>query len=71
LREAIAEARKQRHRGHRTVLFIDEIHRYNKAQQDALLQAVENGTVPPNAADESRWFLLGVVFWQGLGVSPP
>jgi energy-coupling factor transporter ATP-binding protein EcfA2 len=26
---------------------------------------------PPNAADESRWFLLGVVFWQGLGVSPP
>src|SRR5271166_3217976 len=45
LREAIAEARKQRHRGHRTVLFIDEIHRYNKAQQDALLQAVEDGTV--------------------------
>lgn len=45
LREAIAEARKQRRRGHRTVLFIDEIHRYNKAQQDALLQAVEDGTV--------------------------
>ena len=45
LRKAIAEARKQRHRGHRTVLFIDEIHRYNKAQQDALLQAVEDGTV--------------------------
>jgi len=45
LREAIAEARKQRPRGHRTVLFIDEIHRYNKAQQDALLQAVEDGTV--------------------------
>ena len=45
LREAIAEARKQRRRGGRTVLFIDEIHRYNKAQQDALLQAVEDGTV--------------------------
>jgi putative ATPase len=45
LREAIAEARKERRRGHRTVLFIDEIHRYNKAQQDALLQAVEEGTV--------------------------
>ena len=29
----------------RTVLFIDEIHRYNKAQQDALLHAVEDGTV--------------------------
>jgi putative ATPase len=45
LREAITEARKQRRRGARTVLFIDEIHRYNKAQQDALLQAAEDGTV--------------------------
>jgi putative ATPase len=45
LREAIIEARKQRRRGARTVLFIDEIHRFNKAQQDALLQAVEDGTV--------------------------
>jgi putative ATPase len=45
LREVIADARKQRRRGVRTVLFIDEIHRYNKAQQDALLQAVEDGTV--------------------------
>ena len=31
--------------GHRTVLFIDEIHRFNKAQQDALLPHVEDGTV--------------------------
>jgi putative ATPase len=31
--------------GKKTVLFIDEIHRFNKAQQDALLPAVENGTV--------------------------
>jgi putative ATPase len=30
---------------HRTILFIDEIHRWNKAQQDTLLPAVENGTV--------------------------
>ena len=45
LREAIAEAQQRRRRGVRTVLFIDEIHRYNKAQQDALLQAVEDGTV--------------------------
>ncbi len=45
LREVMTEARKQRRRGVRTVLFIDEIHRYNKAQQDALLQAVEEGTV--------------------------
>jgi putative ATPase len=45
LREAIGEARSARRRGGRTVLFIDEIHRFNKAQQDALLPAVEDGTV--------------------------
>jgi putative ATPase len=45
LRGAIADARLARQRGHRTILFIDEIHRFNKAQQDALLPAVEDGTV--------------------------
>jgi putative ATPase len=45
LRAAISEAREERQAGARTVLFIDEIHRFNKAQQDALLPAVENGTV--------------------------
>jgi putative ATPase len=45
VRAAISEARDDRRRGGRTVLFIDEIHRFNKAQQDALLPAVEDGTV--------------------------
>jgi len=45
LRGAIADARLARQRGRRTTLFIDEIHRFNKAQQDALLPAVEDGTV--------------------------
>ena len=45
LREAIAEAQRERRFGRQTVLFIDEIHRFNKGQQDALLHAVENGTV--------------------------
>ena len=45
LRDAIQEARKEERYGKRTVLFIDEIHRFNKAQQDALLHAVENGTL--------------------------
>ncbi len=45
LRSAIAEARLDRRRGRRTILFVDEIHRFNKAQQDALLPAVEDGTV--------------------------
>ena len=45
LREAIQQAKSEKRYGKRTVLFIDEIHRFNKAQQDALLHAVENGTV--------------------------
>ena len=46
LREAVAEAAEHRdQRNERTVLFIDEIHRFNKAQQDALLPHVEAGTV--------------------------
>src|SRR5215217_78376 len=45
VRAAIAEARDEKRRGKRTTLFIDEIHRFNKAQQDALLPAVEDGTV--------------------------
>jgi len=46
VREAVAEAGVRRDtRGERTLLFIDEIHRFNKAQQDALLPHVEAGTV--------------------------
>lgn len=45
LRAAITEARHEREYGKRTILFIDEIHRFNKGQQDALLPSVENGTV--------------------------
>jgi len=41
--EAASERRK--FHGERTILFVDEIHRWNKAQQDAFLPAVENGTV--------------------------
>jgi putative ATPase len=45
VRAAIDEAGKIRRRGGRVILFIDEIHRFNKGQQDALLHAVEQGTV--------------------------
>ncbi len=46
VREAIDRAEK-RHKlyGKRTILFVDEVHRWNKSQQDALLPWVENGTV--------------------------
>jgi putative ATPase len=45
IRATIAQAEAERRAGRRTVLFVDEIHRFNKAQQDALLPHVENGTV--------------------------
>src|SRR5438093_929454 len=46
LRRAIAEALElRRATGQQTVVFIDEIHRFNKAQQDAVLPHVENGDV--------------------------
>lgn len=45
VKEAIAQAKTLRSQGQTTILFIDEIHRFNKSQQDALLGAVENGTV--------------------------
>jgi len=43
--QVIARARERRRGGRPTVLFLDEIHRFNKAQQDALLPAVEDGTL--------------------------
>ena len=46
VRGAIAESQERLAlHGQRTILFLDEIHRFNKAQQDALLPHVEDGTV--------------------------
>ncbi len=46
LRRAIEQARERRRSsGQRTILFIDEIHRFNKTQQDAILPYVEDGTI--------------------------
>ncbi|MGA9172777.1 MAG: AAA family ATPase [Thermoactinomyces sp.] len=46
LRRVVQEAKERLNlHGQRTVLFIDEIHRFNKSQQDALLPYVENGTI--------------------------
>lgn len=46
LRKVIEEAKNRRQvRGRRTILFIDEIHRFNKSQQDAILPFVEDGTL--------------------------
>ena len=45
LREIIKRAEQNLRLGQKTILFIDEIHRWNKAQQDALLPHVERGTI--------------------------
>jgi len=46
IRAAIAQAQQDRASyGHKTILFVDEVHRFNKAQQDAFLPYVEDGTI--------------------------
>jgi putative ATPase len=46
IRDAISTAQKrQKENNQRTILFVDEVHRFNKSQQDAMLPWVENGTV--------------------------
>lgn len=45
IREAIERAKINRSAGRRTILFVDEVHRFNKSQQDAFLPHIENGTV--------------------------
>ena len=45
IREVMKGAAASRARGEKTVLFVDEIHRFNKAQQDAFLHSVEDGTL--------------------------
>src|SRR3954462_1094325 len=45
VREVLARARQRRDAGRATIFFLDEIHRFNKAQQDQLLPAVEDGIV--------------------------
>ncbi|MDP6778625.1 MAG: AAA family ATPase, partial [Candidatus Latescibacteria bacterium] len=45
VREIVAHAKQERRMGHRTIFFVDEIHRFNRAQQDAFLPHVEDGTI--------------------------
>ena len=58
IRRVVDEAREQHgFYGVRTILFVDEVHRWNRAQQDALLPWVENGTVILiGATTENPWF---------------
>ncbi len=59
VRRVVDAARARLVNGRRTVLFIDEMHRFNKAQQDSLLPAVENGwLVLVGATTENPYFEL-------------
>ncbi len=71
LREVIAQAKDGRKVGERTVLFVDEIHRFNKSQQDALLPAVEDGTVTLiGATTENPSFELNAALLSRARVLP-
>ncbi len=78
VRRVLAEAEQRFVEGGRTVLFIDEVHRFNKAQQDAFLPAVERGHVvlvgatTENPSFELNWALLSrcrVHVLEALGVA--
>ncbi|MDD0824903.1 replication-associated recombination protein A [Mannheimia sp. AT1] len=45
IREAVEKAKLNRQSGRRTLLFVDEVHRFNKSQQDAFLPHIEDGTI--------------------------
>lgn len=58
IKAAVEEARERKNlHDRRTILFVDEVHRWNRSQQDALLPWVENGTVVLiGATTENPWF---------------
>jgi putative ATPase len=70
VREVLARARERLGAtGLRTILFLDEIHRFNKAQQDALLPGVENGLVTLiGATTENPYFELNSALLSRLQV---
>ncbi len=70
VRAALAEAQERLTlNGQRTVLFIDEIHRFNKSQQDALLPHVEDGTVTLiGATTENPYFEVNTALLSRLRV---
>ena len=70
LRKALQSAEEQRNLyGKRTILFIDEIHRFNKAQQDALLPHVERGTIVlVGATTENPSFAVNASLLSRAGV---
>ena len=71
VRKIIEAARERRKMGKKTVLFVDEIHRFNKAQQDAFLPHVEDGTVTLiGATTENPYFSVNAPLLSRARVYP-
>ncbi|MBP7064209.1 replication-associated recombination protein A [Ferrovibrio sp.] len=69
LRKAFDAAKARREQGQRTLLFVDEIHRFNRAQQDGFLPFVEDGTVVlVGATTENPSFALNGALLSRAGV---
>jgi putative ATPase len=67
-REILVAVKRREVNGRRTVLFIDEIHRFNKAQQDALLPDVENGNIRLVGATthNPQFYVIGALLSRSL-----
>ena len=71
VRKIIEAARERRKMGRKTLLFVDEIHRFNKAQQDAFLPHVEDGTVTLiGATTENPYFSVNAPLLSRARVYP-
>ncbi len=71
IREAVKKAKLELSYGTRTILFIDEIHRFNKKQQDALLPYVENGVITLiGATTENPYFKVNSALSSRMTIIP-
>ncbi len=69
IRAAIDKAKENSWRGVRTILFVDEVHRFNKSQQDVFLPHIEDGTITfIGATTENPSFELNNALLSGLRV---
>src|ERR1700739_4569237 len=77
IKQVMAEAEIKSRGGHRTIVFVDEVHRFNKAQQDAFLPYVEAGHITfigATAENPLLGVILPLVSWTTeliLGALPP
>src|SRR2546426_5131827 len=60
IKQVMAAAERSRRAGRRTIVFVDEVHRFNKAQQDAFLPHVEAGEILPIVAPPQKPSVCGV-----------